>query len=51
MLIKRRSTDARPLGLGLRNLLAVLILTVVFFIVLMSIPVSGHLGSTAIHGS
>jgi cytochrome c oxidase subunit 4 len=30
---------------------AVLILTVVFFIVLMSIPVSGHLGSTAIHGS
>lgn len=30
---------------------AVLILTVVFFIVLMSIPVSGHLGSTATHGS
>ena len=29
---------------------AVLILTVVFFIVLMSIPVSGHLGSTATHG-
>ncbi len=30
---------------------AVLILTVVFFVVLMSIPVGGHLGSTAIHGS
>lgn len=34
-----------------RVIYAVLILTVVFFIVLMSIPVSGQLGSTAIHPS
>jgi len=34
-----------------RVIYAVLILTVVFFIVLMSLPISGHLGSTALERS